>query len=164
VGGVLQAQTSTTTVANTVSITALTSYTVPANDVATGAVYRITGFGVYSWTSTPTIDLTLLWGGAGGTALATIPVITLGTAQTNATFSYKAIVVARSTTSVWGELEWNLGATSAADVATTYVATTTGATAITSTGSNALVVAVTWGSASSSNTISLTGGMVERIA
>jgi hypothetical protein len=164
IGGVVQAQTSTVTVANTAAATALTSYMVPANDPAAGAVYSITGYGVYSWTGTPTIQFILYWGGTAGTALATIPTVTLSTAQTGAPFSYSAMVTCRSATSFWSNLTLNLDTTTLSDNVATYTATPTTATTVTSTASEALTVGVTWGTGASANTISLVGGVVERIA
>jgi hypothetical protein len=164
VSGTVQAQTSTVTVASTNAITALQSYTVPANDVAAGAVYTLEGYGLYSDTGTPTLTFTLLWGGTGGTALAAIPAITLGSGVTNVPFSYRAMVTARSTTSLWSSVTLDLGTSSTTDAVSTFTNTPTTATTVTSTGSNILTMAVTWSASSSSNTISLTGGRVARVA
>jgi hypothetical protein len=163
VGGLVQSQTSTVTVTATSAITALQSFTVPANDIAAGAIYELTGFGVYSDSATPTITFTLLWGGTGGTVLAVTPAITT-VAVTNAPFFYECLINFRSTTSAWGVINLSLDTSTATDIASTYIASPTAATTITTTGSNALVLAVTWSSNSASNTISLNGGMVQRTA
>jgi hypothetical protein len=162
-GGVVQSQTSTVTVANTASATALTSFTFPANDVAAGTVYRLTGYGVYSTTGTPTLQFILYWGGTGGVALATIPTITTAT-LTNAPFWYDAEVTFRSTTSAFGALRLELGTSTTTDATTTYVNTPSASTTVVSNATKSLAVGVTWGTASSSNTVSLLGGHVERIA
>lgn len=157
VGGVTQVQTSTVTVTAN-AITALQSYTVPANDPIAGAVYNMEGYGTYTTTGTPTDTITLLWGGTGGTALATLTTAAFG-AVTNIPFSYDAIVTFRSATSCWANVTFTFGA---AGAGATYVATPTTATTVTTTSANALVLANTW--SATGNSISLVGGIVERLA
>lgn len=164
VGGVIQSQTSTVTVANTASATALQSFTVPANDPGVGAVYNMMGYGLYSDTGTPTLQFILYWGGTGGTAIATVPAITLGTGVTNVPFSYDCMVTFRTATSCWANITLNLGTSASTDAASTFVANPTTATTVTSNVASALTLGVTWGTASASNTISLVGGVVERLA
>lgn len=164
VGGLVQSQTSTVTVSNTSTITALQSFTVPANDIAAGAVYELTGFGVFSTSGTPNLTFTMLWGGTGGTALVTSPAITMPNGLTNSPFFYECLINFRSTTSAWGVINLTIDTSTSTDIASTYIVTPTTATTITTTGSNALVLAVTWGNSSASNTISLNGGMVQRTA
>lgn len=164
VGGLVQAQTSTTTVNTTAAITALHTFTVPANDAVGGAIYEITGYGVYGTTGTPTLTVTLLWGGTGGTVLAVTPAITLPATITNAPFSYTATVTFRSTTQAWSVLNLTLDTSTTTDLSSTYIASPTAVTTVTTTGANALVVAVTWSASSASNTISLNGGMIQRTA
>lgn len=162
--GTIQATTSTTTVASTASITSLQAFTVPANDVAAGTIYQMTGYGVYSDTGTPTIIFTLLWGGTGGTTVIALPAITLPLNITNSPFSYVATVNFRSTTSVMANVVLNIDTSIATDLCSTYVASPTSPVTVTTTGANALTMAVTWSASSSSNTISLNGGMIQRIA
>lgn len=164
VGGTIASVTSTTTVANTAALTALQSTTIPANDPATGATYTVRGFGVYSDTGTPTLTFALYWGGVGGTAIASIPAITLGSSITNVPFSYTAVVNFRSATSCWASLTLNLGTSATTDAVSSFTNTTTTATTVTTNVASALAVGVTWSAASASNTISLTGGLVERVA
>lgn len=163
IGGVVQSQTSTVTVANTASATALQSYTVPANDPVAGAVYNLMGYGLYSDTGTPTIAFTLYWGGVAGTALGTFTSAALGSGVTNVPFSYDCMVTFRSTTSAWANLTVTLG-TAATGAASSYVISPTTATTVTTTAASALTLGVTWSAASASNTISLVGGVVERLA
>jgi hypothetical protein len=162
--GLVQAQTSTVTVANTAAATALTSFTVPANDPIAGAVYFLEGYGVYSTTGTPTIQFILYWGGTGGTVLATIPAITTTNNSANAPFRYNAQLTFRSTTTVVGELVLRLVTATASDITSSYLNVPTAATTVTTSGTSALVVGVTWGTANASNTISLLGGQVSRLA
>ena len=163
-GGVVQSQSTTVTVANTAALTSLQSFTVPANDPTVGAVYSMYGFGVYSDTGTPTLTFTLLWGGVAGTTIATIPAITLGAGITNVPFSYRAVVNFRTATSCWANINLALGTSAATAASSGFTNTTTTATTVTSNVASALTMGVTWSAASASNTISLTGGMVERLA
>jgi len=160
VSGVVQSQTATVTNAVATTVTPMTSFTVPANDVAVGAVYRIEGYGVFTSTSS-TLAFSLYWGGTGGTLLASIPAITLG-AFTNAPFSYEATVTCRSATSVVAKLRVTLASSTTTDASNTFLNVPPTPTTITSTGSNALVVATAWSAASQS--ISLLGGTVSRVA
>lgn len=164
IGGVTQATSATTTVANTASATALQSYTVPANDPIAGAVYTMTGYGVYSDTGTPTLTFTLYWGGVAGTSLTAVPAITLGSGVTNVPYSYTVTVNFRSATSAVATINLSLGTSAATDAASSFVAVSASPVAVTSTSANALTLGVTWSAASASNTISLLGGFVERIA
>lgn len=164
VGGVIQSQSATVTVASTASITALQSYTVPANDPAAGAIYLMYGYGIYSDTGTPTLTFSFMWGGAGGTQLAQVPAITLGSGVTSVPFSYEAVVNFRSTTSALANITLALGTSASTNAASSFVSGPTSSVAVTSTTTNALAMAVTWSASSSSNTISLLGGYVERVA
>lgn len=161
VGGVLHAQTSTTTVANTTAATALTGFSVPAGDPSAGSVYRLRGYGVYSTTGTPTLAFTLAW---GGTSIAAVPAATLPSSISGAPFSYEAEIVLRSATSATGMLRVMIDTSKSTDAAASYLGVS--ATAVTVSTSSAATLAVTaaWGTASASNTISLVGGSVERIA
>ena len=161
IGGVVQAQTSTKTVANTTTATALTSFSVPANDPSAGSVYRLRGYGVYSTTGTPTLALALSW---GGTSIASVPGITLPSSVTSAAFSYEAELVFHSSTTAVGMLRVLIDTSKTTDAASTYVGASSSAVTVTTSSTEALTVPVTWGTASSANTISLVGGSVERIA
>lgn len=161
VGGTVQAQTSTTTVANTTTATALTGFSVPAGDPAAGAVYRLRGYGVYSTTGTPTLAFALNW---GGTAIATVPAITLPSSISAAPFTYEGEIVFRSGTSATGMLRVMIDTSKTTDAASTYLGVSAAAVTVTTSSAETLAVAATWGTASASNTISLLGGSVERIA
>ena len=161
IGGAVQAQTSTTTVAGTTTATALTSVSIPAGDPSAGAVYRLRGYGVYSTTGTPTLALTLAW---GGTAVAAVPAVTLPSSVTGATFSYEAELVFRSATSVVGMLRTLIDTSKTTDAAAAYVGASAAPVTVTTSSAKALAVTAAWGTASSANTVSLLGGSVERIA
>jgi len=161
IGGLVQAQLSTTTVANTTTPTALTSFSVPANDPSAGSVYRLRGYGVYSTTGTPTLAFTLAW---GGTSVSSVPAVTLPSSVTGATFSYEAELVFRSSTTVVGMLRILIDTSKTTDAAATYVGASSAAVTVTTSSANALAVKATWGTASSANSIALVGGSVERVA
>lgn len=157
--------TSTTTVANTATETLLQGLSLPANDAVAGAVYRLRGWGVYSWTSTPTIQFTARLGGAAGTLLAQMPAFTLGTAQTNAPFEYEVIANFLSATTAQTLLSMSLTSATASDAASPpFVATPTAAVTVSLSTAKVLQLDVTWGTAAAGNTITLLGGYTERVA
>jgi hypothetical protein len=160
-GGLVQAQNAPNTVANTAVLTALQTFTVPANDPAAGTVYQLTGYGVYSDTGTPTLTFTLQW---AGTTIAVTPAVTLPANITNAPFTYTAVVNFSSTTSTFAVINLTVDQSVTTDLANSYVATPTAATTVVSSGASALTMAVTWSAASASNTITINGGYVERLA
>jgi hypothetical protein len=167
IGGLVQSQITTVTVANATTnvLTSLQSFTVPANDVAAGTIYEMTGFGIFSNNGTPTLNFTMLWGGVAGTVLTTIPTaITLPNSLTNSPFFYEVIVNFRSTTTAWTTMNLSIDTSTSLDTAATYITVPATVTTITTTGANALTMAVTWNPGSASNTISLVGGKVERTA
>lgn len=157
--------TTTTVVANTATETLLQGLSLPANDAVATAVYRLRGWGVYSWTGTPTIQFTARLGGVAGTLLAQIPAFTLGTAQTNAPFEFEVLANFLSATTVQTLLSVSLTSATASDAASPpFVATPTSATTISLSTAKVLQLDVTWGTAASGNTISLLGGFTERVA
>lgn len=163
IGGVTQAQSTTVTVANTAAVTALQSYTVPAGDPVAGAIYNLYGYGIYSDTGTPTLAFTAYWGGVAGTSLTTFTSAALGSGVTNVPFVYEVAINFRTATSAVANINMNLG-TTAAGASSNYVITSTAPVTVTSNVASAMTVGVTWSAASASNTISLLGGWVERIA
>lgn len=153
--------TSTTTVANSAALTNLQAPTVAANQPQVGTVYRVTGYGIFSTTGTPTLAFQLFW---GATNLASIPAITTASGITNGLFRYEAEITFRTTTSCTATLELNLGTSTATDAASLFVAAPTVPVTVTTSSASTVAVAVQWGTASPSNTISLLGGVIERIA
>jgi hypothetical protein len=164
VSSTIAVTTAPTTVANTAAITALQAFTVPAGDPAAGAVYQVTGWGVYSDTLTPTLTFTLDWGGVAGTVLAATAAVALPASITNSPFSYVATVVFSSATSAVARIQLTVDQSIVTGAANTYIATPAAAVTVSTSGANALVMAVTWSAASASNTITLTGGMIQRLA
>lgn len=162
--GVPQVQSSTTTVANTATETVLQTYTVPANEPIAGSVYHVTGYGTYSTTGTPTLQFTVRWGGVAGTITAQVPAITTPSGVTNALFWYDGMLTFQSATTVFAAFNLEFGTSTTTDQATSYIASTSTATTVTTSSASALVVTAKWGTASASNTISINGGCVRKLA
>jgi hypothetical protein len=152
--------TSTTTVANTVALTNLESAAIPGLQTHAGAVYRIKGFGTYSTTGTPTINFQMYW---GATNIGQIPNVTTPSGITNAPFEFEGYVCFRSATSCTAVLTVKLATSTSTDLCSFYTNAPTGAVTVTTATSQNLTVAVQWGTASASNTVSLLGGMIERV-
>lgn len=160
----VQAQTSTVTIANTASLSTLETFTVPANDPVAGSVYEVTGYGTFSVTATPTLTFALYWGGTGGTVIAAVPAITATSGITSAPFSFRALVIFRSTTSCTAMINLSVVTATATATTSSFVASPTALTTVTTTANSALTMGFTWSAASASNTISLLGGDVRKIS
>jgi len=159
--GVVAVQTTTTTVTTT-GLQTLQTYTVPANDPAVGAVYEMTGYGVYTSNATATTNLfNVYWGGTGGTVLAAIPAFTITPSLTNASFTYKAIVTFRTATTCVASIQLHFGNSTSADTVVSYVASGSTVATVTTSTAQALAIAVNFNNAQS---ISLLGGDVRRMA
>lgn len=162
--GTLFVGTSTVTVANTVTETALTdggigSLTLPANFLTVGKSIRICGAGYHSNNNGDTLRIriklgstTLLDTGAQGTV-----------ASTNDGFQIRAEITCRSTGAsgsvmAQGEYKEYSGTPSAHD---TFQLVNTSTTTINTTTSQAISITAQWGTASSGNTISMAVFTVE---
>lgn len=152
------------TVASTNAETVLQTVTIPANDPIAGAVYHSVAWGQYSDTLTPTLTFSTRWGGVGGTLLAQVPAITLGSGVTNVPFKFEVWMNFLTKTTVQAVIELDLGTSASTDAASPFIATPTAATTVTTTAANAWVSTVTWSAASASNTISMLAGFTERLA
>lgn len=163
-GTVLFTQTSTVTVANTTTETTITnggvgSLTLPANYLIAGRSFRIFGSGYHSNLNTDTLRVKV--------KLGSVVLLDTGAqasgASTNDGFIISAIVTCRTTGAsgtvmAQGEYKEYTGTPSAHD---TYQLVNTATTTIDTTASNDISVTVQWGTASASNTISLTNFTVE---
>ena len=141
------------TVANTSAITQLVGLTIPAADVTAGAVYLIKASGVYSDTGTPTIAFGLVYGGAGGTSIATLTSAALGSGVSNLSFAVEAQIQFWTTTTATGYATVDIGGT-APTVTRNAAASGNASVAVTTGTSKVLSLCVTWSAASASNTIS----------
>lgn len=146
----------TTTVANTITETAIGTFTVPANDTAVGAVYRIVAFGTASVTGTPTFTIRGRLGGAAGTLAATIGPVTASTGVTNQTWSAEFDVVCLTTggSGTWMPRLVVAQNVSGASVQTGTILLPTAGASVTrdTTASSDMVLTWAWSAASASNT------------
>lgn len=146
----------TVTVANTTTETTIGTFTIPANDTAVGAVYRIVAFGVASVTGTPTFTIRGRLGGAAGTLAATIGPVTASTGVINQTWSAEFDVVCLTTggSGTWMPRLVVVQNVSGATVQTGAVLLPTAGAAVTrdTTASSDMVITWAWSAASASNT------------
>lgn len=152
----------TTTVANTVTRTAIQNHSVPANEPFNGTCYEMEGYGVFSVTGTPTLTYGLYWGGAGGTLLvASVAIGAAISGGSNTTYELEGIVNFRTPTSVMARLRVTF-MTTATNSSNTYEYVTTAPVTVSSSAANNLSFTLTWGTASASNTLSNLGGYGRR--
>lgn len=141
--------------------------TIPANYLQDGRVLRLTAYGKYSTTGTPTLTFAIRWGGVSGTIVAQSGAVTGGSTVTNAPWKIEALIQVRSngssgTVFVMGEaLAWDdaVGSTGSATNAPGVAAmTSAGAAApaavtVDLTADTALSITADWSAASASNTL-----------
>lgn len=162
---------SQTTVSNTTTETAIATLTIPANDAAVGAVYRIHAWGTLAVTGTPAITFRSRIGGAAGTTIVTL--ISALAVRSGATDGFWSMDLKVAFTSIGSGTSANI-ATEFQGVHnfTTSVSTYTqvgpiisnGTGGFDSTTSQDLVIDALWGTASASNTVVCRGYTAERIA
>ena len=165
-GGVIPGSvvTSAVTVANTSAISQLVGGTIPANDAVAGSTYFIRAAGFFSNTSTPNLTFTLAWGGTGGVSIAATPATATGSGVSNALFEVEATMTVWTTTTAVGVIRAFIGTSGSTDAGLYYVNTPTSAATIAVTSQKVLSLAVTWGTASSSNTLSAIVGYAAKLA
>lgn len=164
-----------TAVANTTTETILfPNVTIPANYMQDGRVLRLTAFGSYGTTSTPTLTFSLRWGGVSGTVIAKSTAVTLtsavgGGASMTAMFSVELLIQVRSngssgTVMVNGQALIFTSTAATAGTVTHYGmpvpiasgstgGTTPVAVTVDLTADTALALTVTWGTANAANSI-----------
>lgn len=160
-----------TTVANTTTETVIAAFTIPANDMVVGAVYRITAWGTngVAAATTPTISLKARHGGVAGALLATCT-HTASSGVTNKVFKAELYFVCLTTGASgtsFGNLEVANGiAVAGANPVTNPTVIMDGGSVLTidTTASKDLVITATWSAANASNTITVRGYAAERIA
>lgn len=164
-----------TAIANSTTETILfPNITVPANYLQDGRCLRLTAYGAYGTTATPTLIFSLRWGGVSGTVIAKSTTVTTtsavgGGASMTAPWSFDAIIQCRSNGSS-GTLMSNGQAilyTSTAGTAGTVTnygmpmplcsgstgGTTPVAVTVDLTADTALSLTATWGTANAANSI-----------
>lgn len=159
---------STVTIANTTTETILGNFSVPANDAAAGAVFRIRLIGLGSCTGTPTFTFRARVNGTGGSAYGTISV-TFSSGVTNHTWSAELHVSVIST-GVSGSsrgflfLNHSLDVAGAAPFNVTNRQDGTAAVTMNTTAVQNLCITGQWGTANASNTLSCYVAECERIS
>lgn len=130
----------------------------PANQLDNGMVLRLTAFGVFSNTATPTLLMGFYYGGVAGTALAASGATTTTTGATNWPFRLEYEGRVRSTGTagtIMGQgfldLATSLTAVSRIPIPATALATVT----IDTTTAKSLTVGAQWGTSSASNTLTV---------
>jgi hypothetical protein len=99
----------TATVSNTATETVIATYSIPANDMSVGAVYKLTAFGTVNTSTTPpTLQIRGRVGGVGGAQFATTNAIAQNASNTTRVFKAEVYLVCLATGvsgSVFGQLE-----------------------------------------------------------
>jgi hypothetical protein len=155
------------TCANTVSETNLINWTIPANMPA-NSVFRIVVWGTAAWTGTPTLLLKARV--AGGPATLTGPTVTVAPTTTSGIWrsEFDVHIVGTGGSAAISE-SWfyyttfdNTAPTTIAILQRTQGIIYSAGTIDTTT-THAMQISATWGTASSSNTISAVGGYAEQV-
>lgn len=156
-----------TAVANTTTETVLfPNVTLPSGYMQDGRVLRLTAFGKYSTTGTPTMIFGLRWGGVAGTLLCKSAAVTTPSGVTNCGWQVEILIQTRSngatgTIMANGTLEVFAGVAPTVASATGGAATTPmmnggtitpAAVTVDLTADTALALTLTWSAASASNT------------
>jgi hypothetical protein len=156
-----------TTVANTVTQTAIATYTIPASDAVAGAVYRIRAWGTLGVTGTPTITFVCKLGGTGGATMVTFPAVTVRSGATDGFWEAEFYLACATTggSGTWAPMakythNFLTSVTTYTPVGPITAAPVTRDTTI----ANDMVLCATWGTASASNTITCRGFAGQRIA
>lgn len=158
VQGVVYTQTAYKTVANTVTETSLlnSTTTLPANFFKVGKMVRIQLFGFLSAAASPTIRIRVK---LGSTTILDTAVVSSGNG-TNDTAVINAAMTCY-TTGASGTISGQGVFQDSGGGANIFPMSTTATTVIDTTASQVLDVTVTWGTASASNTISITDGAIQ---
>jgi len=162
IGGAGSALASSTTLTD---ISVAPQVTLPANFLGyVGATIRLTAFGFFSNTSTPTLLLGFYYGGVAGVALAATGATTTTTGATNWPFRAEMTGTIRSTgssgtiiTQGFVDLATSLTAVTRIPIPATALAVVT----IDTTSAKAITLGAQWGTSSSSNTITCAQMSVE---
>lgn len=156
-----------TTLANSISETAIATLPIAANDAAAGAVYLIRAWGTLAVTGTPTITFRGRLGGAGGTSMAALGAVTVrsGAADGQWDAEFRLAVATIGASGTWSPL-LKVGHNFLTS-ATTYTQlgpATAAPVTRDSTAANDMVITAQWSAASSSNTITCRGFEAKRVA
>lgn len=157
--GVISTVQATTTVTST-GLQSLNSFSIPANDPIAGATYEFVGYGVYTSNATATtLQMTLYWGTTGGTSIAATPSFTLPASQAGSSFTIRAHLTFRSTTSAVGSIDVCMG--NGTGTAIVELGASSAPITVTTTSATPITIATNFSVAQS---ISITGGDFRRMS
>ena len=140
---------------------------IPANYLSVGQRLRITAYGIFSTTGTPTLLAGVYFGGVAGTLLAATAANATGNNAASWPWKIALDIYVRSVGSagsVWCNGQFDLG--SSLTAYTGYALPSSQTQPISSlnmTQSNILTVGMTWGTSSSSNTLTCEDAYVETL-
>lgn len=159
-----------TALANSTTLTDVTpapQLVIPANYLQVGSAIRVTAFGTFSNTATPTLLLGVYFGGVAGTALAATGAITTTTGATNWPFRLEYTGIVRSngaTGTIIGQGFVDLATSLTAVTRIPIPATSLATISIDTTTAKAITIGAQWGAASASNTLTVQGVLIESMA
>jgi hypothetical protein len=158
-------QGSGTALASSTSLTDISpapQYTLPYY-LYVGQRIRLSAFGRFSTTATPTLLIGFYYGGVAGTALAASTAVTTGTATAwpwRASYNFRIGATGASGTAT-GEGSVTIGTSLTAETGTPIPATNANPVTINTTTLQVLTCGAQWGSSSASNTITCEDFIVE---
>lgn len=131
--------------------------TIAANEIDQGSVIVIVGHGYLSTTGEPTLKISVT---LGGSEVCATEVFTTADTITDQGFTFRAEIVCRSTGATGSVVA---GGTFEYDAGNQHKLQKTSATAINTTGTLAVDVTATWGTASASNTLTCQAATIQLI-
>ena len=156
--------------ANTTTITDISptpQLTLPAGYMYIGQRLRVIGYGIFSTTGTPNLTLGVYYGGVAGTLLAGTGTVATGSGAASWPWRLQLeirVVTLGSSGTVWCN-GWVTASSSLTATTLLWIPNSqTQPITINTTTANALTIGATWGSASSSNTITCEDMYIEAIS
>lgn len=164
---VLGAGTAYNTSVTLTDVTPAPQLILPANYLAVGSAFRVTAFGTFSNTGTPTLLLGVYYGGVAGVALGATGATTTTTGATNWPFriEYTGIVRTTGTTgTIMGQGFVDLATSLTAVTRIPIPATALATVSVDTTTAKAITIGAQWGTSSASNTLTVQGVLIESMA
>lgn len=140
---------------------------ISANSLVPGSVIRLTAFGVFSTTGTPTLLLGFYYGGVAGTAFAATTAITTGSGVTNVPWRLEYTGIVRSVGSsgtIMGQGFLGMGTSVSAWNFIPFPQTALATVTIDTTTAKNVTVGAQWGTSSASNTLRCDAILIESVA
>jgi len=128
----------------------------PANALDNGMILRLTAFGVFSTTVTPTLLLGFYYGGVAGTALAASAATATASSVTNVPFRMEwcgRVRTTGTTGTIFGQGWLDLGLTVATVTHSPLPVTALAAVTVDTTTAKAVTVGAQWGTSNAANTL-----------